>query len=65
MISVTIDINGRVIHFRSAVNQGKQGLDEWGLYKYKLDNGDIIVHRRRDGAIPLAIEMLRTLEAEE
>lgn len=54
MLTVTIDINGEVIHRISAVNQGKQ--NKQGLNKYKLDDGTIVWHKRDifSGALMLA-----------
>lgn len=55
MITVSIAINGRVIFARSAVNQG---LRENGLTLYAQDDGHTLMHRREDGAVALAMQML-------
>lgn len=63
MITVSISINGQVIFCRSAVNQGEasphEGLN--GVHCYKVDDGTMIKHRRSDGAVPLAIKLLKTI----
>ena len=57
MITVSIFINGNPIITRSATNisEGEQK----GNQEYKVDDGSIIKHNYEDGAIPLAIEMLK------
>lgn len=59
MISVAILINGQPVVARSAVNKGDIGD---GLFLYSLDDGNTIVHRREDGAVKLAIEMLKKIK---
>ncbi len=59
MITVAILINGQPIMARSAVNKG-EGSD--GRSRYDLDDGSVLYHRREDGAVPLAIEMLKTIK---
>lgn len=59
MITVAILINGQPIIARSAVNKGV-GAD--GLTRYAVDDGSEIFHRRDDGAVPLAIQMLQTIK---
>ena len=56
MISVTIYINGVPIVTRSAVNTM---VTKKGKTKYRLDDHRELWHARGDGAIPLAIEMLK------
>ena len=56
MITVQILINGEVIYARTAVNR----LEEHGAYI--LDTGERILHNPDDGAVPLAIKMLHTIE---
>jgi hypothetical protein len=58
MISVTVSINGNPIYTRSARNIGE---DDDGVYKYKLDTGDILYHKRSDGFMPLVKQMLETV----
>lgn len=60
MISVQILINDRVIYNRSAVNQGisPDEINTW----YLNDDGKIIKHKREDGAVKLAIKMLKTIK---
>lgn len=64
MITVTISINAQPIYTRTAVNVEK--LDNLpgapDLYKYKLDDGSELRHVREDGAVALAIEMLKTIK---
>lgn len=58
MITVAILINGQPIAARSAVN-----IEECASgHKYKLDDGKTLLHRREDGAVKLAIEMLKTIK---
>ncbi len=60
MITVAIFINGNPIAARTCVNKGQvRGAPGGQLYKYECDDGKIIKHRRDDGAIKLAIEMLK------
>ena len=60
MITVQILINDHVIYCRSAVNQGigPDGVNTW----YLNDDGKILKHRREDGAVKLAIKMLKTIK---
>jgi len=59
MITVTILINGRPILTRSAINR-EQMPD--GRYRYESDDGFELFHHRDDGAVPLAIAMLKTIK---
>ena len=59
MITVAILINGHPILVRSAVNKGEQAD---GLTRYEVDDGSALFHRRDDGAVPLAIKMLKTIK---
>jgi hypothetical protein len=56
MITVTILINGQPIFTRSAVNKGEQ---TDGRHRYIGDDGFELFHHREDGAVPLAIAMLK------
>lgn len=57
MITVSILINGQPIITRSARNTGKVDCD--GKHIYNVDDGGWISHDRSDGAVVLAIEMLK------
>ena len=59
MISVMILINGKPIMGRSAVNRMKIKGTKNCLYD--CDDGTKIVHNPDDGAVRLAIEMLKTI----
>ncbi len=59
MITVAILINGQPIMSRAAVN--RRELPD-GRCLYELDDGSTLNHRRDDGAVLLAIEMLKTLK---
>ena len=59
MISVAILINGNPIMARSAVNTETI---EGDLCRYTLDTGEIITHKRSDGAVILAKAMLDTIK---
>lgn len=56
MITVSISINSQPIYTRTAVNR----LEETG--HYLLDDGSKIEHDPKDGAVKLAIEMLKTIK---
>lgn len=60
MITVTISINGSPIYTRSAIN--KITINEGGKTMYKVDTGKTIWHKRDDGAVKLAIQMLKTIK---
>lgn len=60
MITVTISINGQPIYTRSAVNVGPSK-HRAGKHDYKVDTGEIIVHKRSDGAVDLVRSMLDTI----
>lgn len=58
MIGVYVTINGQVLFARTAVNRIK----EHGAYIG--DDGSVIKHNPSDGAVELAIKMLRTVESD-
>lgn len=60
VISVSIAINGEPIFARSATNVGD--VKPNGHSKYLVDDGSTLIHRRDDGAVKLAIELLRTIK---
>lgn len=60
MITVTIYINHRPIYTHSAVNKGI-GYDSI-MTAYLTDTGDVIMHKREDGAVNLAIKILETIK---
>ena len=64
MITVKIEINGHVIYCRSVVNITNEQYSGVGnhLNKYKNDDGKIIHHYPKDGAIVLAKKMLDTIQ---
>ncbi len=59
MLSVSICINGQPIYARTAVNQGEQPS---GFTKYLLDDGSTVLHKPEDGAVALAIQLLKTIK---
>ena len=59
MITVQVLINGQVIACRSARNVGT---DCKLRTKYFVDDGTEILHKREDGAIKLAISMLKLIK---
>lgn len=60
MMSVTISINGRTIVHRNAVNVGRTDCPVGHcVCKYEVDDGRVLTHERKDGAVALAIEMLK------
>ena len=60
MITVAILINGNPLMARSATNTLNETPD--GRQIYMLDTGERMVHRREDGAVKLAIKMLKTIK---
>ncbi len=65
MITVSILINGQPIFTRTAVNEGEYigGLKKSkGYYRYKLDDGTILIHKQEHGAVKLAKMMLDTIQ---
>ena len=61
MITVAIFINGEPLMARSAVNKGIEN----DKHKYAVDDGSIILHNRDDGAVKLAIELLKTIKEQK
>ena len=59
MITVAIYINGKPIFTRSATNISKEGIT---YCEYKVDEGTIIKHNQKEGAIDLAKKMLDTIK---
>lgn len=64
MITVSIDINGRTILTRSARNVTAEAIFDHksGFDTYHCDDGNIIHHKRSDGAAVLAQKMLDNIE---
>ena len=60
MITVNILINGQPIFTRSAENIKVKPDNENSIYQ--LDTGYFLEHKRKDGAIKLAIKMLKTIK---
>jgi hypothetical protein len=56
MLTVTILVNGQPIFTRSVVNR----IEEEG--GYVSDDGQIIKHKPKDGAVSLAIKVLKTIK---
>lgn len=52
-------VNGNPIMARSAVNVSKVNV---GKCVYRLDDGTTLTHEREDGAVVLAIKMLKTIK---
>lgn len=59
MITVAILINGQPIVAKNAVNQAEE--NEHGETKYLTDAGEVIWHKRSDGARVLAKKLLDTI----
>lgn len=76
MITVVIDINGRTIYSRAArnitfddeFNIGKKMFkicrenEKNGYNTYIIDTGELIRHKREDGGVKLAEELLETIK---
>lgn len=60
MITVSISINGRPIYARSAVNIGPSK-SKLGTHDYKVDTGEIVRHKRENGAVCLVRLLLATI----
>jgi hypothetical protein len=60
MITVAILINGQPLCARSATRRGPA--EKKGFYEYQMDDGGIILHNPKDGAIKLATMMLRNIK---
>lgn len=56
MLTVSISINGEPIYTRTAVNR----IEEMGCYL--SDDGRKILHNPKDGAVDLAIKLLKTIK---
>lgn len=69
MISVSISINGTPIYTRTAVRYdlvvAKGTTRKLKVASYKLDTGEELLHNPDDGAVPLAIAMLRTIKEQK
>jgi hypothetical protein len=61
MLTVCILVNGHPIMARSATNTAEV-VDGYGNILYLCDTGDKIHHNPEDGAVALAIEMLKTIK---
>ncbi len=62
MITVAILINGQPIVARNAINQSK--VNHRGETKYLTDSGEVIWHKRGDGAVKLAKALLDLIKNE-
>ena len=62
MIAVSISINAESILARSARNQDVKNSE--GETLYVTDAGDEIYHLQSDGAVELAIKMLKTINTD-
>ena len=68
MITVSILINGKVLFARTASNKTKEYSKKYpdvlaeGVNYYKVDDGQDIFHRPDDGAVKLAILMLKLIK---
>lgn len=63
MITVSIAINAQAIYTRSAVNVTEQcgGIYGQGEQVYETDDHRIIKHKFEDGAVKLAMKMLKNI----
>ena len=58
MITVTVAINGQPIYTRSAVREELRD----GVGYYAVDDGSVLAHKYDDGAVALAIKLLKTIK---
>lgn len=63
MITVAILINGQPIVAKNAVNQTSK--DGEGRTKYLTDSGEVLWHKRGDGAVKLAHMLLDTIRHDQ
>jgi hypothetical protein len=63
MITVAILINGNPIVARNAVN--KVETNDKGETKYLTDSGEVVWHKREDGAVKLAHKLLDLIRNDE
>lgn len=61
MLTVAILINGNTLMARSAVNTGRV-VDRTGKTIYEVDDGTVIFHSESDGAVKLAMALLKTIK---
>lgn len=63
MITVSIAINAQAIYTRTAVNVTQEcgGTYGKGIQTYQLDDNSIIQQKYEDGAVKLAIKMLKKI----
>lgn len=62
MITVAVLINGQPIVAKNAINQAEENED--GYTKYLTDGGDVVWHKRGDGAVTLAKKLLDCIRNE-
>lgn len=65
MITVSILINGQPIFTRSAVNKSNPIQPRHEANLYVLDDGKRIYHVPDDGAVALAIQMLKCIKEQK
>lgn len=59
MFTVSIFINGNPIITRSAVNITDPWTGNETIHTYEVDTGEIVKHKRAEGAVKLAIKLLK------
>ena len=62
MLTVAILINGKTLMARSAHNITEERMVGDSVCEYKCDDGSIITHDTKDGAVTLAKKLLDTIK---
>ena len=65
MITVVVYINEKPIFTRSARNITDKNVPACAIHKYKCDTGDILMHQRDKGFVPLVKKMLDTIDEKD
>ena len=65
MLRVSIGINNWTLYARTAVNREEQLGLRGDETPYEVDTGEIIYHRREDGAVALAHKLLDTIKEQK
>ena len=64
MITVSISINGEPIFARSAHRRTRRH-NKGESFAYLLDDGTVVYHNYEDGAVKLAIKMLKQIKEQK
>ncbi len=62
MLSVAIMINGNPVMARSATKQDRRNPMDKRQTAYLVDDGSLVWHNPKDGAVALAVKLLATIK---